>query len=99
MLHLLRALTPSQRSAVLASYLGWTVDAFDFFILVSSGTTSRKEFDSGRAPTSGLTEKRSVQTNKVCIALGGQFHILDARLRCRRQTLEVEGSTFAMTSG
>ena len=34
MLHLLRALTPSQRSAVLASYLGWTVDAFDFFTLV-----------------------------------------------------------------
>jgi hypothetical protein len=34
MLHLLRALTPSQRSAVLASYLGWTVDAFDFFIRV-----------------------------------------------------------------
>jgi len=24
MFHLLRALTPSQRSAVLASYLGWT---------------------------------------------------------------------------
>jgi hypothetical protein len=24
------ALTPSQRSAVLASYLGWTVDAFVF---------------------------------------------------------------------
>jgi SHS family lactate transporter-like MFS transporter len=34
MLHLLRALTPSQRSAVLANYLGWTVDAFDLFILV-----------------------------------------------------------------
>ena len=34
MLHLLRALPPSQRGAVLASYLGWTVDAFDLFILV-----------------------------------------------------------------
>lgn len=30
----LRALTPKQRSAVLASYLGWTLDAFDFFLLV-----------------------------------------------------------------
>ncbi len=34
MLHLLRSLTPSQRGAVIASYLGWTLDAFDFFILV-----------------------------------------------------------------
>jgi len=33
-LHLLRELSPKQRSAVLASYLGWTLDAFDFFILV-----------------------------------------------------------------
>jgi hypothetical protein len=42
-----RKLTPSQRSAVLASYLGWTVDAFDFFILVSSWTTSRKNSTAG----------------------------------------------------
>lgn len=34
MLHLLRSLSPKQRNAVLASYLGWTLDAFDFFILV-----------------------------------------------------------------
>src|SRR5580693_7388089 len=34
MLHLLRSLTPNQRRAVIASYLGWTLDAFDFFILV-----------------------------------------------------------------
>jgi SHS family lactate transporter-like MFS transporter len=30
----LRRLTPSQRNAVIASYLGWTLDAFDFFIMV-----------------------------------------------------------------
>ncbi|HEX3438825.1 MAG TPA: MFS transporter [Pseudolabrys sp.] len=30
----LRDLTPKQRSAILASYLGWTLDAFDFFLLV-----------------------------------------------------------------
>jgi MFS transporter, SHS family, lactate transporter len=34
MLSLLRSLTPRQRNAVIASYLGWTLDAFDFFILV-----------------------------------------------------------------
>jgi SHS family lactate transporter-like MFS transporter len=34
MLRLLRSLTPNQRGAVIASYLGWTLDSFDFFILV-----------------------------------------------------------------
>ena len=29
-----RSLTPQQRNTVIASYLGWTLDAFDFFILV-----------------------------------------------------------------
>jgi len=30
----LRALTPNQRDVIIASYLGWTLDAFDFFLLV-----------------------------------------------------------------
>ena len=30
----MRVLTPDQRSAFLASFLGWTLDAFDFFVLV-----------------------------------------------------------------
>ncbi|WP_265516468.1 MFS transporter [Nitratireductor luteus] len=30
----LRSLTSQQRNAVIASFLGWTLDAFDFFILV-----------------------------------------------------------------
>jgi len=30
----LRALNPRQRNAIVASYLGWTLDAFDFFLLV-----------------------------------------------------------------
>lgn len=30
----LRSLTSAQRNAVVASFLGWTLDAFDFFILV-----------------------------------------------------------------
>ena len=29
----LRALDKDQRSAFLASFLGWTLDAFDFFLL------------------------------------------------------------------
>ena len=53
MLHLVRALMPSQRSAVLASYLGWTVDAFDFFILVFVMDTSRKNSASGERPLTG----------------------------------------------
>ena len=31
---ILPSLTPPQRSAILAAYLGWTLDAFDFFLLV-----------------------------------------------------------------
>jgi MFS transporter, SHS family, lactate transporter len=34
MLSMLNALTPNQRNAAIASYLSWTLDAFDFFILV-----------------------------------------------------------------
>lgn len=30
----LRALTPDQRNAFLAAYLGWALDAFDYFILI-----------------------------------------------------------------
>ena len=30
----LKTLEPSQRSAIWASYLGWTLDAFDFFLMV-----------------------------------------------------------------
>src|ERR1700693_3844998 len=30
----LKELTPNQRNAVLASFLGWTLDSFDFFIIV-----------------------------------------------------------------
>src|SRR3984893_9224430 len=51
MLHLLRALTPSQRSAVLASYLGWTLDAFDIFILVFVMDDIAEEFGSEVAVT------------------------------------------------
>ena len=47
MLHLLRSLTPNQRGAVIASYLGWTLDAFDFFILVFVLKDVAQDFHTG----------------------------------------------------
>lgn len=44
MLSVLRQLDYKQRSAVIASYLGWTLDAFDFFILVFVLKDVAKEF-------------------------------------------------------
>jgi MFS transporter, SHS family, lactate transporter len=41
----LRDLTPNQRNAVLASFLGWTLDAFDFFIIVFVLKDIAKEFN------------------------------------------------------
>ena len=40
----LRSLEPSQRSAIWASYLGWTLDAFDFFLLAFMLSAIGKEF-------------------------------------------------------
>jgi MFS transporter, SHS family, lactate transporter len=40
----LRTLTPSQCNTVIASFLGWTLDAFDFFILVFVIKDIAKEF-------------------------------------------------------
>ena len=40
----LKSLEPSQRSAIWASYLGWTLDAFDFFLLTFMLKTIAKEF-------------------------------------------------------
>ncbi|MBV9643889.1 MAG: MFS transporter, partial [Verrucomicrobia bacterium] len=39
-----RDLTPNQRAAVLACFLGWTLDAFDFFIIVFVLKDIAKEF-------------------------------------------------------
>ena len=44
-LHDLRDLTPNQRNAVLACFLGWTLDAFDFFIIVFVLKDIAKEFN------------------------------------------------------
>jgi SHS family lactate transporter-like MFS transporter len=40
----LKSLEPSQRSAVWASYLGWTLDAFDYFLLTFMLGAIAKEF-------------------------------------------------------
>ncbi len=40
----LKSLEPSQRSAIWASYLGWTLDAFDFFLMVFMFSAIAKEF-------------------------------------------------------
>jgi SHS family lactate transporter-like MFS transporter len=40
----LRDLTPNQRNVVLACFLGWTLDAFDFFIIVFVLKDIAKEF-------------------------------------------------------
>src|SRR4051795_13585859 len=40
----LKSLEPSQRHAIWASYLGWTLDAFDFFLLVFLKLAIGKEF-------------------------------------------------------
>jgi len=40
----IRLLSKAQRSAIWASYLGWTLDAFDFFLLVFLQSAIAKEF-------------------------------------------------------
>jgi SHS family lactate transporter-like MFS transporter len=40
----LKSLEPSQRNAIWASYLGWTLDAFDFFLMVFMLSAIAKEF-------------------------------------------------------
>jgi SHS family lactate transporter-like MFS transporter len=51
----LRSLDKSQRSAIWASYLGWTLDAFDFFLMVFMLSAIAKEFGTDvKAVTYGI---------------------------------------------
>ena len=43
----IRSLTPKQRNVFLASFLGWTLDAFDFFILTLCLVPIAKDFNVG----------------------------------------------------
>src|SRR4051794_15947186 len=45
-------LTRSQKSAILASYLGWTLDAFDFFLMVFMLKAIAAEFGTAIGPVS-----------------------------------------------
>ena len=42
------AMTSVQRNVVIAGFLGWTLDAFDFFILVFAAKAIAAEFHVGR---------------------------------------------------
>src|SRR5881628_811970 len=44
-----RAIASDQRAAVLAGFLGWTLDAFDFFLVVMTLTAIAKEFGTSDA--------------------------------------------------
>jgi hypothetical protein len=78
MLHLLRALTPSQRSAVLAGYLGWTVNAFDFFILVFVMAIA-KDFGIRRAPAHWQSDEGTRQIWVRELAELSEWPQIDAR--------------------
>jgi SHS family lactate transporter-like MFS transporter len=47
-LSVLRELSPVQRHTVLASFLGWTLDAFDFFLLTFAVSAIAADFKVGR---------------------------------------------------
>src|SRR6058998_3616096 len=44
-----RSLAGDQRAAVVAGFLGWTLDAFDFFLVVMTLTAIAKEFGTSDA--------------------------------------------------
>src|ERR1700730_13126750 len=44
LLDALKGWSPAQKNVVIASYLGWTLDAFDFFLLVFVLKDVTKEF-------------------------------------------------------
>jgi SHS family lactate transporter-like MFS transporter len=52
MLAELKSLSHSQRSAIWASYLGWTLDAFDYFLMVFMLSAIAKEFGTDIATAS-----------------------------------------------
>ncbi|HEX5183030.1 MAG TPA: MFS transporter [Allosphingosinicella sp.] len=55
MLEELKSLTPAQRSAIWASYLGWTLDAFDYFLMVFMLSAIAKDFHTDiKAVTYGI---------------------------------------------
>ncbi len=81
----LRLLTTQQRKTVLASYLGWTLDAFDFFILVFVVKDVAAEFTTDiKAVTYAITLTLMVRP------LGALIFGLAAERFGRRPTLMVD---------
>jgi hypothetical protein len=78
MLHLLRALTPSQRSAVLTCDLGWAVDAFDSFILVFVMNIA-KDFGIRRTPAHRQNDEGTRQIWVRELAELSEWPQIDAR--------------------
>ncbi|WP_308286102.1 hypothetical protein [Actinomycetospora soli] len=50
-----RGLTREQRNAFLAAWLGWAMDAFDFFLVVFALSDIAKEFGRSTAEVAFLT--------------------------------------------
>src|ERR1700736_4658135 len=55
LLNALKGWTPAQKSVVTASYLGWSLDAFDYFLLVFVIPDVATEFGVGRAQVAVAT--------------------------------------------
>ncbi len=91
MLPLLRSLTPNQRSAVFASYLGWTLDAFDFFILVFVLKDVAREFG-----TDVTTVSVAIMLTLAARPIGALIFGLAADRYGRRITLMVDILLFAL---
>jgi SHS family lactate transporter-like MFS transporter len=91
MLSILRALTPNQRSAVIATYLGWTLDAFDFFILVFVLKDVAEEFGSDVA-----TVATAITLTLAARPLGALLFGLAADRYGRRITLMADILLFSV---
>jgi MFS transporter, SHS family, lactate transporter len=91
MRHLLRSLTRNQRNAVIASYLGWTLDAFDFFILVFVLKDVAQEFHTGLE-----TVTYAIFLTLAARPVGALLFGLAADRYGRRMTLVVDILLFSM---
>ncbi|HYP57881.1 MAG TPA: MFS transporter [Beijerinckia sp.] len=79
-----RSLTSNQRNVVIATYLGWTLDAFDFFILVFVLKDVAQEFD-----TSIETVTLAIMLTLAARPIGALIFGLSADRFGRRPTLMV----------
>ncbi len=91
MLSDLRGLDGKQRSAVLASWLGWTLDAFDFFILVFVFKDVAKEFG-----TDVVTVSWALFLTLAARPIGALIFGLAADKYGRRPTLMVDIILFSV---